>query len=199
MNLASVRLLKRLFAEHKTDAQIAQEMHISASTVKATRHQYRLYRRRHRLDPGEIAEIARLHLAGLDDDTIAQRLACSSDTVRVHRCNAGHRKPPKPLAPYVHPRRDPSTVAVAMMTEGATDDAVAAVEGVSRTIVRRWRRERGIVRLGGHPRLDGTEIRRRFTVGEDDTTIASAVGSTPASIRQWRHKHGLYVAQRGKT
>lgn len=194
MNLANVRLLKRLFAERLTDAQIAREMKLKPSMVKSTRHEYGLLRRRPPIDPDEVVA---MHLAGLDDDTIAQRLACSPDTVRVHRCNAGHRKPPKPLVPYVHPRRDPSDLAVAMMTEGATDDAVAAAEGVSRTIVRRWRRERGIVRLGGHPRLDGAEIRRRFTAGEDDATIASAVGSTPASIRQWRHKHGLYVAQRG--
>ena len=109
MNLANVRLLKRLFAERKTDAQIGEEMGLTADQVQRARLEYGLKRPPAGPPPAARERAAELARAGLPDPQIAAELGVTVRTAARLRREGGVKNLPgvrrtKPLGRRFEPR-----------------------------------------------------------------------------------------------
>lgn len=179
MNLANVRLLKRLYAEHKTDAQIGKEMGLTADQVQRTRLEYGLKRKRGahpRFDPVAVQQMI---AEGKSDAEIAQALGIKPKSVRDARSKHGIARTRRVI--------DADRVRELALT-GHTDAEIASIMGWKPRAIGNVRRRLGIPARFS---LDIDTVTRLHAAGKSDAKIAALLGVHVGTVGKYRRRAGI--------
>lgn len=188
--------MRAMWAERRTDAEIARELGLKYFVVRNCRIDSGLPSTLQAVQKNE-ALVRQLYDKGLHDSEIAKEIGVLGNAVyrwrRKNQLPANLRKPLPDRSSYALAERHRQMMD--LWWRGKTDGEIALAVCVSRSTVCSWRRRNGLDlnpgQRGKPIRWDQEMAMDLYKAGACDSQIGRAVGVNSGAIFSWRRKHGL--------
>ena len=188
--------MRAMWAERRTDAEIARELGLKYFVVRNCRIDCGLPSTLQAVKRNE-ALARQLYDEGLHDSEIGRELGVRGHAVyrwrKENQLPANLRKPLPDRSSEALAQRHQQMLD--LWWQGKTDSEIALAVDLSRSTVCSWRRRNGLdlnpAQRGNPIRWDQKVAMDLYKAGATDSQIGRAVGVNSGAIFSWRRKHGL--------